>query len=314
MAYIHTLKEWPLFRWDTELVAPALSRLRYAQGLFAGRCLAMDERARAQAAGLVLAHEAAQDLRAVLADVDENPEKLLTAARIPAWHKAAGGAGTWRVSGAEGTPEPARIPEEIKTLLAWFNFGSLPARDGAEPRSLWRDPVIRAGIAYLWFTGIRPVSRGSDRLALAVCNLALVRADAGKPWYSLGQILTREREKCREALGSALRGDMDVTPWLAWFIGALERAVDDAESLIAPAIKRGRAFDRMRSAPLNRRQKAMLSALLEDGEKFISSGVYAEAAGCSNDTALRDIQELMDLGFLRKNRAGGRSTSYSLKA
>lgn len=313
MAYIHTLTEWPVFHWNTELVAPALSHLRYTQGLFAGRCLAMDERARAEAARLVLAHDAAADLKEVLTDVNENPSKLLTAARILAWHKAAGGEGDWRSTGAEGAPEAARIPEEMKVFLAWFNFDSLPERGNAPAQSLWKEPVIKAGLAYLWFTGIRPFSHGSDRLALAVCNLALSRGDAGKACYSLGEIFARERAGHRAALDAALRGDMDASSWLLWFINALEKALEHAEKLIAPAVKRGKAIDQMRSTPLNGRQKAVLSALLEDDGKKISSGAYAATAGCSNDTALRDIQELMDLGFLRKNRAGGRSTSYSLK-
>lgn len=313
MADIHTLADWPLFRWSAEAVAPALSRLRYAQGLFAGRWLAQDERARGEAARLALALDAGDNLEDVMADVDKYPDKLLTAARILAWHKAAGGDGAWRSGGAEGAPAAERIPREMSVFLAWFNFDALPGRGEAGRETLWQDPVIKAGLAVLWFMAILPFSKDSGRLALAICNLALLRADAGKPWYSLGDTLRREKEENRAALEASLRGDMDVTPWLVWFIGALERTLQNAESLNAPALKRGKAFERMRSTPLNRRQKAALAVLLEDEKKTISSGAYAEAAACSNDTALRDILELVALGFLRKNRAGGRSTSYSLK-
>ena len=311
MAYLHELSGWPLFRWDSDRIAPVLSRLRYSQGLFARRCLSMDERARNQAAGLVLARDSEKGLGPLLAEIRQNPQGLLTAARLFGWHKSLGGSGAWRVENAgKAAPEARRIADEMKIFLAWFNFDALPAGDGAGLSALWQDPLVKAGITRLWFTAIRPFSQGSELLAGAACELALMRADAGKAWYGLGDY----DGQCRAALKAALDGGLDVSNWLECFLLALEQAVDSAEKLIAPALRRNLAIGRMQASPLNERQKRVLALLLDDAKKKISSGAYAEAAACSSDTALRDIQELMSLGLLRKNRAGGRSTTYSLKA
>lgn len=331
MPHIYDSINWPLFAWNADAVTLPLSRLRYKQGLFARRCLALDEDSRRKAEALVLAADAAAGaalggegsagaLAPVMDDIARHSASLLTAARLFAWHRALdadSGGSVWREAPSAKYPAmpPGRLPDEIKTFLSWFNFDALPQRDAAPASpALWREPVLRAGIAQLWFAALRPFEYGSLRLARAVGDLALLRADPGKAWYSLNEELLRRRADYYAALHRALEGPPDITPWLLWFLEALEAAVDSAEERIAPAIKRGKAFDRMQKSPLNARQKLVLSLLLDGGKKKrIRSGDYARAAACSSDTALRDIQELLELDFLRKNRAGGRSTSYSLK-
>lgn len=358
MSYIHRLSEWPLFQWDSDQIAPLLARVRYAQGLFAQRCKNLDARMQKEAAETVLLNDAAassalegvtltqkaslQALRnksasrpgilEILLEIQQEPQALLTAARILRWHEAITGknesSGAWRgnelgpkkiISGSLGwekvqyiAPEAPRLAEEIKIFLAWFNFGSLPER-GVKPSALWEDPLIKAAIAHFWFISIHPFNDGSARIARVICNLALLRADEGKNWYSMDERILHEQEPYFEALRSSQRDNMDITPWLDWFLYALERTVQNAERLIAPAFKRNKAFDKIEKSGLNARQQTILTSLLDGVDKQISSGAYAKQAKCSNDTALRDIQELLELGLLRKNKSGGRSTSYSLK-
>lgn len=332
MENTHDLKDWPLFSWDSDRLAPLLARLRYSQGLFAHLCEGLDKSARQEAASIALRSDAScgaalsgQSLspRAVeksgifqiMADIHKKPEKLLTAARILGWHKklvpGSPAAGQWRAKPLYTAPAPRCLPEEITLFLAWFNFGSLPARR-ARPSALWQDPVIRAAIAQFWFLSLQPFEQGSARLARAVGSLALLRADPGKACYSLDERALRGRENYLAAL-AACQGSLNITPWLEWYLLALEKAVQGAQKLIAPALKRAKTLDLMRQSALNSRQRLVLGLLLEDGKGKISSGSYAKAAGCSTDSALRDIQELMERGLLRKNKAGGRSTSYSLK-
>lgn len=360
MPYIYKMSNWPLFEWDSDYIAPLLSRLRYEQGLFARRCTAMNPKAADEALNMALINDAAASsalegaafdaktaakalknktgaipgLLQVLLDINSHSAGLLTASRLFGWHRLvmreAPGSGAWRTGklgdkkisyGPLGSkklqyvaPKAEYIPAEMKNFLAWFNFDALPERPGRTPSALWQDPVIKAGIAHFWLISIHPFDDGSARLARAAANLALLRADGGKRFYSMDERILHEQKEYHNALAASQRGNLDITPWLDWFLHALKRTVHNAEKLIAPAIKRDITLEKMQKSALNSRQKTVLGLLLEDSKKQVSSGSYAEIASCSGDTALRDIQALIKLGLLRRNRAGGRSTSYSLKA
>lgn len=330
MPHIYNAKDWPLFHWNADAVAPPLARLRYKQGLFAQRSLALDESSRSKAQALVLAGDAAAGaalsgapgtaatFTPILDDIARHSAALLTMTRLTGWHSCLNaGPSALRASATAEYPAmpPARLPGELKIFLAWFNFAARPGPEDA-PREpgLWSEPLIRAAIAHLWFAALSPFARGSLRLARAVSGLALLRADPGKACYSLDQELLKQHKNYHAALDNALNGSLDISPWLLWFLQTLETAVDNADGGIAPAIKRGLVFEKMQKSPLNERQKLVLALLLNNDKKTkMRSGDYAAAATCSSDTALRDIQELLALGLLRKNKAGGRSTSYSLK-
>ena len=47
-------------------------------------------------------------------------------------------------------------------------------------------------------------------------------------------------------------------------------------------------------------------------EGKLTSSKWAKIAKCSQDTATRDIQDLVAKGILVKDEAGGRSTNYLL--
>jgi Fic family protein len=108
------------------------------------------------------------------------------------------------------------------------------------------------------------------------------------------------------------RGSLDVTPWVLWFLGCLTRAVHSAERELASVLTRARFLERLRDVSLNDRQRLMLNRLLEGFEGKLTSSKWATMTKTSQDSALRDIQQLVDLGVLVKDAAGGRSTSYSL--
>lgn len=364
MKYIHSIKGWPCFYWDTDYLAPTLAQTRYQQGLFYGSLQKMDSAARKEAMTQVLIADAAASsslegislnknaalqllggakksraskktpqgmgLVKVLGQVTSNPDALLTAARICEWHAlvmdSASPTAGWRsenegdksiVHGPLGwekvqysAPAAQRLPQEMKTFLAWFNFGSLP---GIPDTGLWQDPLIKAGIAQFWFLCIHPFTDGSARLGRAICDLALLRADPGKAYYSLNERVLQEKKEYQNAIGKAQRGSLDITPWLDWFLHAVQRAVNTAESLIAPALRKDKAYSRMQSSGLSERQKKIVELLINGELEKIASSNYAGLTGCSPDTALRDIHDMMQKGLLRQSRAGGRSTSYSLK-
>jgi Fic family protein len=160
---------------------------------------------------------------------------------------------------------------------------------------------------------LHPFDDGNGRIARAIGDLLLARAD-GSPqrFYSLSAQIQRERKDYYDILESTLQGTLDVTAWLAWFLGALHRAVESAQHTFDAVLAKTRFWQRWAATPMNERQVKLVDRFLDGFEGKLTSSKWAAIAKCSPDTALRDISELMSLGVLRKSAAGGRSTSYEL--
>ena len=277
-----------------------------------------------------------------LAPVDRNVEGVvemvldatahrdaLTAERLFGWHAAlfptgySGLArvsvGTWRddatgpmqvVSGPVyrqrvhyQAPPAERLVAEGDRFLAWANAATL------EPA------LIKAGLVHLWFVTLHPFDDGNGRIARAVGDLFLARAD-GSPqrFYSLSAQIQQERKDYYDVLERTQKGAMDVTEWLSWFLGTLRRAVDSAQKTLDGVLFKARFWQRWAGTPMNERQAKLLNRLLNGFEGKLSSSKWGSIAKCSPDTALRDINELIALGVLRKAAGGGRSTAYELAA
>lgn len=263
-------------------------------------------------------------------DATHDPFAPLTQDRLFGWHAAlfptgfSGrspiNVGDWRndatgpmqvVSGPVGrrrvhfqAPPAERLEPETDRFLAWANGTS------GEP------PLIKAGLAHLWLVTLHPFDDGNGRIARAVGDLFLARAD-GSPqrFYSLSAQIQRERKAYYDMLECTQKGSMDVTEWLAWFLATLRRAVDQAQHTLDAVLVKTRLWQSWTppgSAPLNERQARLVNLLLEGFEGKLTSSKWAAIAKCSPDTALRDITDLMARGILRKSDAGGRSTSYEL--
>ena len=201
-------------------------------------------------------------------------------------------------------PPADRLESETDCFLAWANCAS------SEP------PLIKAGLAHLWFVTLHPFDDGNGRIARAVGDLFLARAD-GSPqrFYSLSAQIQRERKAYYDILERTQKQSMDVTEWLAWFLATLHRAVDQAQHTLDAVLAKTRFWQRWAapgSAPLNERQAKLVNRLLDGFEGKLTSSKWAAIAKCSPDTALRDITDLLARGVLRKSDAGGRSTSYEL--
>ncbi|MBT9292319.1 Fic family protein [Prosthecodimorpha staleyi] len=231
----------------------------------------------------------------------------MTRIKVGAWRD--GSAGPMQVvSGPIGrerihyeAPAADRLDVEMARFLAWFEA----------PTEF--DPVIKAALAHLWFVTIHPFDDGNGRIARAVADMALARSE-GSPqrFYSMSAQIRIERTAYYEMLEATQKGDMDVTPWLAWFLACLGRAFEGAEATLASVMAKARFWERHRDAPFNDRQRAIINRLLNGFEGKLTSSKWALLAKCSQDTALRDIDDLMARGVLAKDAAGGRSTSYSL--
>lgn len=199
--------------------------------------------------------------------------------------------------------EAVRLEAEMARFLAWFNQA---------PET---DPVIHAAIAHLWFVTIHPFDDGNGRSARAIADKALARSeDSAQRFYSMSTQIRQERNAYYDMLETTQKGGLDVTAWLVWFLACLDRAFDGAEIILEAVFRKARFWENYGAANMNDRQRDMVNRLLDGFEGKLTTSKYAKIEKCSQDTAYRDILDLIDLGALEKDEAGGRSTSYSLTA
>lgn len=290
-------------------------------------------------AGLVSSDRHVDGVVEMMLDATQNFNKTLTQDRLCGWqaslfptgysgmHKIV--AGAWRddshgsmqvVSGPAGhekvhfeAPEAARLVREMKDFLNGFNH------------TLEIDPVLKAGIAHLWFVTLHPFEDGNGRIARAITDMQLARADgSAQRFYSMSAMIRKERKAYYDVLettqknthgksagsGSARPIGIDITAWLEWFLACLDRALDSTETTLADVFRKARFWELHPAGSLNDRQRMMIHKLFEGFEGKITSSKWAQITKCSQDTALRDILELVEKGILVKDSAGGRSTNY----
>ncbi len=278
-------------------------------------------------AGVTIADRNVEGVVEMMLDATQHYDEPLTAQRLFDWHAAlfptgrSGmsriNVGAWRddkkglmqvVSGPIGkervhyeAPVAARLRGEMKKFLVWFEKESST------------DLVLKAGLAHLWFVTIHPFDDGNGRIARAIADMVLARSEqSSQRFYSMSAQIQQERKSYYEILEATQKGDVDVTRWLEWFLVCLGRAFDRAETILAAVIVKARFWDRFAATEFNERQRSMINRLLHGFEGKLTSSKWAKLEKCSQDTALRDIEDLIGKGALIKDSAGGRSTSYSL--
>jgi len=278
-------------------------------------------------AALVTADRAVEGVVEMMLDATQNYDRELTDERLFGWHAAlfpTGRSGlqritvgAWRddrtgpmqvVSGPVGrervhyeAPKAGRVAVDMKAFLSWFN-----RRDVV-------DPVLKAGMAHLWFVTIHPFDDGNGRVARAIADMQLARSEQSpQRFYSMSAQIRQERRAYYEFLEATQKGGLDITAWLTWFLACLSRAFGGAETILADVLKKARFWERHGRDAFNDRQRDMLNRLLEAFEGKLTSSKWAAIEECSPDTALRDITDLLERGILLKDKGGGRSTSYSL--
>ncbi len=277
--------------------------------------------------GLVPADRNVEGIVEMMLDATQNYAAPLDSERLFGWHAAlfpTGRSGmskitvgAWRaaeagpmqvVSGPIGrehihfeAPDAALLDREMNAFLDWFEGGADV------------DPVIKAGLAHLWFVTVHPFDDGNGRIARAIADLALARSEgSAQRFYSMSAQIRVERAAYYDQLEAAQKGSLDVTPWLTWFLDCLDRAIDGAETILASVLQKARFWDANRDTVMSERQRKIVNLLLGDFEGKLTSSKWAKIAKCSQDTALRDIDALVRSGVLAKDDAGGRSTSYTL--
>lgn len=201
-------------------------------------------------------------------------------------------------------PPANRLEAEMSAFLDFFNA----------PAAI--DPIIKAAVAHLWFVAIHPFDDGNGRITRAIADMALARADAGpQRLYSMSAAIEGARGEYYDALKATTTGEnLDLTNWIKWFVGRLGRAVGNATATLDNVLFKADFWQAHSSHDLNARQTKVLNRLLDgDFEGKLTSTKWAKLTKTSQDTAARDIADLVAKGLLRKGEAGGRSTAYELK-
>ncbi len=265
----------------------------------------------------------------MMLDATRHYDQPLTAERLFAWHASlfpAGRSGmtritawAWRddstgpmqvVSGPLGrervhfeAPAAGNLDREMSAYLDWFNA---PAET---------DEVLKAGLAHLWFVTIHPLDDGNGRVARAIADMALARSEQSpQRFYSMSARIREDRAAYYDILERTQKGSMDITPWMDWFLDCLGRAIRGARTTLAAVLAKARFWESIAVHPINERQRVMLNRLLDGFEGKLTTSKWAKLTKCSQDTALRDVADLIDHGILVRSAAGGRSTSYELAA
>ncbi len=199
-------------------------------------------------------------------------------------------------------PSADRVDHEMKLFLEWFN----------QETSL--DLVLKAAIAHFWFITIHPFDDGNGRIARAIGDLMLARSEkSSRRFYSLSAQIQKERKGYYAILEQTQKGKLDITQWIEWFFNCLKRAVEEALSMLEKMRYKSQFWEAIGEISLNERQRKMINRLLDGFEGKLTSMKWAKIVKCSQDTAYRDILDLLDKGILTKNPEGGRNTSYSLR-
>ncbi len=277
--------------------------------------------------GLIPASRNVDGVVGMMVDATTNHTQKLTKKRLFGWHASLfptghsgmhtitvgawrpESAGTMRViSGPIGretvhfqAPAAQRLEDEMNTFLNWFES------------SQDIDPVINAALAHLWFVTIHPFEDGNGRIARAIADMALARSDKmPERFYSMSSQIELERKDYYAQLERQQKDGMDVTEWLDWFLGCLERAIGNAETHLESVLYKSRLWEKANLHPVNDRQRKVLNRMLDNFKGHINTSKYTKLAKTSPDSALRDIKDLVARGILIQNPGGGRSTSYRL--
>ena len=278
-------------------------------------------------AGVPVVDRRVEGISAMMLDLTQGYDAPVDATRLWQWHQGLfppgvddwpATVGAWRPSGSREmrvvsrgrwgreqvhflAPDPERVPDEMAAFLEWFNA----------PSSM--DPVLRAGLAHLWFVTIHPFEDGNGRIARAISELALAQGDGSRErYYSMSVQIMRDRRLYYDVLETTQSGDLDVTEWLLWFVRCLTLAIASAEEQLDEVRRKERRWQQWAVLDLNSRQRDIVNRLLDGFEGNFTTAKWAKIAHCSQDTALRDINGLVEIGVLERSPAGGRSTRYNL--
>lgn len=275
-------------------------------------------------AGIVHVDRNVEGVVEMMLDATQSYDKILDQERIFGWQAAlfpSGWSGIHRidtgcyrdgviqvVSGPMGkekihfqAPSPNEVKKEMDVFLNWFN------------KETEIDDVLKAAIAHFWFIIIHPFDDGNGRIARAISDMLLARAEKStQRFYSLSNQILIEKKRYYDVLQKVQHSSGEITDWLDWFLNCLLRSLENADDTLKLVFKKADFWDKNQETVLNSRQRIMLNKMFDGFEGKLKSSKWAKITKCSADTALRDIKDLIEKGILKQEELGGRSTNYDL--
>ncbi len=279
-------------------------------------------------AGAVVSERHIDGIVEMMLDATQKYYDPLTKERLFGWHSALFPTGwsnmfkivvaDWRkdqkgpmqvVSGPLGrervhfeAPEASRIASEMKVFLDWIEHENEI------------DPVLKAAIAHLWFVTIHPFEDGNGRITRAITDMLLARSDRSvRRFYSMSAQIRVERKQYYEILEKTQKGNTDITEWIIWFLKCLKNAIYETTNILSKVLEKAEFWKLHSTTILNERQQKMINKLLDGFTGKLTTTKWGKICKCSQDTALRDIHDLIEKDILQKEGSGGRSTNYVLK-
>jgi len=279
-------------------------------------------------AGSVESERHVEGVVEMMLDATQRYDLPLTKDRLFGWHAALFPSGwsnlykitvaDWRkdtrgpmqvVSGPMGkekvhyqAPDSGRIEFEMEKFLNWFE----------NEREI--DLVLKAAIAHLWFVSIHPFDDGNGRITRAITDMTLARSDKSvRRFYSMSAQIRAERKDYYEKLEKAQKGNTDITEWILWFLQCIINAIDSTEETLSKILHKAEFWKLHSKTIFNERQQKIINRLLDGFDGKLTTSKWGKINKCSQDTALRDIQDLIKKDILQKEHSGGRSTNYELK-
>ncbi|MFP8887272.1 Fic family protein [Streptomyces mangrovi] len=190
-------------------------------------------------------------------------------------------------------PGAAQVPTLTDELIDWLNEGDLDA------------PVhVRASMAHLNLVNIHPWKDGNGRMSRALSTLVFAREGVMPPefssieeWLGRGQNTYAYYQVLQQVGGPSWSPERDTRPWIRFCLRAHHRQAQQARrrtDLLSRAWVR--LTEEAGTAGLDERVvHALLPAFW--GSR-VRRTVYQQDAGISDQQAIRDIRELVRLGWL----------------
>ncbi|NLB63612.1 MAG: Fic family protein [Fibrobacter sp.] len=276
-------------------------------------------------AGLVPSDRHIEGVVEMMLDATQRWDSPLTEERLFSWHAAlfpTGYSGLYKievakyrtgamqvVSGAMGHEKvhyealaPESVSAEMSKFLDWFN------------NEQQLDPVLKAAIAHFWFIIIHPFDDGNGRIARAITDMLLARAEgSGERFYSISSQVLIEKKQYYGVLQRVQHSTGDITEWIEWFLYCLKNAMKVTEQASQGILRKAEFWKLHEQTPINERQRFMINMLFDGFKGKLKTSKWAKITKVSTDTALRDIKDLINKGVLQETGEGGRSTNYELK-
>lgn len=261
----------------------------------------------------------------LMLDATQNDNKVLTEERLFGWHSAlfpTGRSGmhkievaNWRsgamqvVSDGMGretvhyeAPKAEQLVSEMEQFIDWYN----------NEQNL--ESLLKAAVAHLWFITIHPFDDGNGRIARAITDMQLSKADGvNQRFYSMSTEINKQKKSYYTILERTQKDDLDITEWIIWFLECLKNSILYSSVIVDKVVKKHQFWVKNAGLISNERQQKMINKLMDHFEGNLTTNKWAKITKTSPDTALRDITDLVNKRVLVKANSGGRSTHYILK-